>query len=988
MLSVGKMVGGAEEYYLSLVAQGRDEYYTGAGEAPGNWMGSGAADLGLSGEVTPEALRAILAGTSPASGDQLGHFRRSGNRVAGFDLTFSAPKSVSLLYALGSPEQAAPARAAHDQAVAEGLAYLERHAVVARRGTDGLRQITTSGLVAAGFVHRTSRNGDPQLHTHVLAANVVHGADDRWSAPDARGLYFHARTAGFVYQASLRASLVESLGVSFGPVRNGAADLAGMDATVLRRFSTRRVEIENYLSEFGGSSKRSAELAALATRAPKTARTDPAPDAAELRAQWRQLATEHGIDLDHLFPAFGPPRKVALGTAETRELAALLLGPAGLTAQDSSFERRDVVRAVAERALDGAHFDAIEAAVDVTMSLPEAVSLERMGRGEVLHTTSELLAVEANLLETAVTQRGSEAGGAAVTPAVADRLLARRPELSEEQRAMVRSLVTSGQGTQVVVGKAGAGKTTALSMTREIFEEAGWQVSGTALSARAAAELESSAGIPSVTLTRLMGELDHGSLIFGPRDVVVVDEAGMVGTRTLARLVEVSHESGASLVLVGDPRQLPEIQAGGAFGTLATRLGALELTENRRQHELWEREALDQLRSGDVALALSAYDDHGRIRLSGSMTEARRDLVGRWLSARGSGEDALMLAVNRRDVAALNLEARDILQRRDQVGVDLVTVGGRAFALGDEVLCLRNARRLGVLNGTLGTVAGIDGTDLAIDTADGPRSLPHRYVAAGHLDYGYATTVHKAQGATYDRAFVLATESLTREAGYVAMSRARLGTELFVPDGSFERGLGPEAPEIEPLARTATRLTVSRAKVLASSHLGESLAWGAEGPAISERDRTPADRSQFGRSRADRVREIDIGEGRRFDSSALGHGGPVARDVGGRDFGAGAFGGVNFSTDFSGPEPAVHIVAALGSRPAFVDEQAHYDQLTHVINDYRTHHDVEGDDPLGPRPFETFPRLAYDAVAADIRSYEGRRWRAPEPPERDLGTGR
>jgi conjugative relaxase-like TrwC/TraI family protein len=983
MLSVGKMVGGAEEYYLSLVAQGRDEYYTGSGEAPGTWMGRGTADLGLTGQVTPEDLRAILAAISPTSGDQLGHFRRSGNRVAGFDLTFSAPKSVSLLYALGSPEQAAAARAAHDQAVAEGLTYLERHALVARRGTDGLRQIATSGLVAAGFVHRTSRNGDPQLHTHVLAANVVHGADDRWSAPDARGLYFHARTAGFVYQASLRAGLVESLGVSFGPVRNGAADLAGIDATVLRRFSSRRVEIEAYLSEFGGTSKRSAELAALATRAPKTARTDPAPDATELRAQGRQLATEHGIEPDHLFPAFGPPRKVPLGTAETRELASLLLGPAGLTAQDSSFERRDVVRAVAERVLDGAHLEGIEAATDFTMSLPEAVSLERMGRGELLHTTSELLAVEANLLETALAQRGTEAGGSAVTPSVADRLLARGPELSEQQRAMVRSLVSSGHRIEVVVGKAGAGKTTALSMAREIFEEAGWRVSGTALSARAAAELESSAGIPSVTLTRLIGELDLGSRALGPRDVVVVDEAGMVGTRSLARLVELTQEPGASLMLVGDPRQLPEIQAGGAFGTLATRLGALELTENRRQHQLWERAALDQLRSDDVALALSAYDDHGRIRLSGSMTEARRDLVGRWLSARDSGEEALMLAVNRRDVAALNLEARDVLQRRDEVGADLVTVGGRAFALADEVMCLRNARRLGVMNGTRGTVTGLEGTDLAIDTADGPRSLPHRYLSAGHLDYGYATTVHKAQGATYDRAFVLATESLTREAGYVAMSRARLGTELFVPDGAFERGLGPEVPEVEPLARTAARLAVSRAKVLASSHLEERLIRGPEGLAIAQRDRIPADR----------VREAEIGERRRFDPPALGPGGAVGRDVGARDVrardvGAGAYGGVNFATDFSGPEPAVHIVAALGSRPAFVDEQAHYDQLTNVINDYRMLHAVEGDDPLGPRPFETFPRLAYDAVAAEIRSYERCRWRALDPPERDLGMGR
>jgi conjugative relaxase-like TrwC/TraI family protein len=223
-----------------MVAEGHEEYYTGAGESPGTWLGAGTDDLGLAGPVRPEALAAILAGISPGIGADLGLIRRSGTRVGGFDLTFSAPKSVSLLYALGSPVHSGAVRAAHDRAVTEGLAYLERHALFARRGTDGLRRIRTTGVVGAAFVHRTSRNGDPQLHTHVLAANAVRGEDGRWSAPDARGLYAHARTAGFVYQASLRAGLVESLGVAFAPVHRGAAEIEGVDASVLRGFSTRR----------------------------------------------------------------------------------------------------------------------------------------------------------------------------------------------------------------------------------------------------------------------------------------------------------------------------------------------------------------------------------------------------------------------------------------------------------------------------------------------------------------------------------------------------------------------------------------------------------------------------------------------------------------------------------------------------------------------------------------------------------------------------
>ncbi|HUD18755.1 MAG TPA: MobF family relaxase, partial [Acidimicrobiales bacterium] len=168
---------------------------------------------------------------------------------------------VSVLWGLSDSETSAAVRTAHDRAVVEGLSYLERHATKARRGHNGESRIETSGLVAAAFVHRTSRAGDPQLHTHVLAANVVLGVDGRWSSPDARLLYFHARTAGFVYQASLRANLVETLGVRFGPVVRGSAELVGSDPTLLRRFSTRRAEIEEYLSVRGESSGRTAELA-------------------------------------------------------------------------------------------------------------------------------------------------------------------------------------------------------------------------------------------------------------------------------------------------------------------------------------------------------------------------------------------------------------------------------------------------------------------------------------------------------------------------------------------------------------------------------------------------------------------------------------------------------------------------------------------------------------------------------------------------------
>jgi hypothetical protein len=410
------------------------------------------------------------------------------------------------------------------------------------------------------------------------------------------------------------------------------------------------------------------------------------------------------------------------------------------------------------------------------------------------------------------------------------------------------------------------------------------------------------------------------------------------------------------LILTGDPRQLAEIEAGGTFRALANRLGAIELNENRRQHEAWERLALDELRSGNVLQGLLAYDVHDRIRISATMAAARVDMVERWLEAKDSG--ALMLAVNRRDVDDLNAVARTKLIEAGALGDEVLRTEERSFALSDEVVCLRNAKKLGVLNGTRGTVVGFDSDGLHIETSGGPRVLPTRYIEAGHLTHGYATTVHKAQGATYDRAFVLATDSLTREAGYVAMSRARTGTELFVISGAFEDGRGPDLGKDEPMARTAARLATSRAKFMASEHLVGGLPANGHFP------------SDF---------PTDPGAG--SPSAAQLENAPAAASRSPIDWRA------RFA-DIENPE---HHVAALGTRPAFVDQQRRYDRVARSIDTYRERFDVDGPDPLGPRPFETFPRLAYDYVAAQIRDYEKVRWRelTRQPPgieARDIGA--
>jgi Ti-type conjugative transfer relaxase TraA len=957
------MVVGAENYYLGIVADGQEEYYTGAGEAPGRWMGGGIAHLRLSGEVESAILRELLAGNNPLNGDQLGIRNGASGRVAGFDLTFSAPKSVSLLYGLGSPDQATAVKDAHDQAVTDGLTYLERHATSARRDAGGTRRMSANGLLGAAFDHRTSRAGDPQLHTHVLVANLVLGFDGRWSAPDARLLYFHARTAGFVYQASLRAGLVESLGVRFGPVSRGSAEIADLDPGLLRAFSTRRAEIEKYLAVHGESSRKAAELAALATRSAKSLAGEPDGNAIHLRDYWRQQATELGFDPADLFNNLGPARAVELSDTLSDQLERNLIAPWGLTEKESTFERRDVVRVIAENLPEGGYLDQIDGLADRVLARADVVPLPSRGRGgERLQTTTELLGVEAELLRRSIARQGDQAGK--VERDLTESVLARRPELSAEQQSMVRALTTSGVGVQVVVGKAGAGKTTALFLAREAFEQAGYRVTGTALAARAAEELEASAGIASVTLARFFSETDWGHSDLGPSDVVVVDEAGMVGTRALERLVKLTDDVGAKLILVGDPRQLSEIDAGGAFAALARDLGATELMDNRRQVKVWERHALDQLRSGDVATALSAYDTHDRICMSETMVEAQRALVDAWVRGRCEGQSSLMMAVNRSDVANLNELARAELFKRGELGEEILRAHDRSFAIGDEVVCLRNSRGLGVINGTRGTVVGSEDRCLLVETAKGPRVLTDEYLANGHVGHSYATTVHKAQGATYDRAFVLATESLTREAGYVSMSRARAGTELFVVAGGFESGLGPDIGDEEPLARVAARLKVSRSKELARDQFGDDQGSGGDQYARKRTDRMIAQRLEQRMSRLDLAiespdrrlaKDHEIGSERR----------PMVRRV----------------------EPAIHVTSALGSRPMFSDQRTHYDRVVDLIENYRVSNNVTGESTLGPRPSDVEALQDYEAVTRQIHQFDRGRGIELEPPSVDLAAG-
>jgi ATP-dependent exoDNAse (exonuclease V) alpha subunit len=346
---------------------------------------------------------------------------------------------------------------------------------------------------------------------------------------------------------------------------------------------------------------------------------------------------------------------------------------------------------------------------------------------------------------------------------------------------MVRRLVLDGDGVAVVIGQAGTGKTFALAAARQAWEGSGYRVVGAALARRAAIELEDGAGIESTSIATLLDELRRRPWSALPRrSVLVIDEAGMVPTRALAEIVDHVDRCGAKLVLVGDDRQLPEIGAGGTFGALARELPAIELRENRRQAAAWEREALAVLREGDADGAVQRYAARGRIFADVNADEVRRRLVADWWAAR-SPDDAVMIAHRRRDVADLNGRAHEVMRAASALSGLEISVGDVLVATGDRVLLRRNDRRLGVVNGDRGVVVEAGENELVVELRGRTVRLGREYLDQERaLELGYAITGHAAQGLTCSQTFVLATDGLSKEWAYVALSRGRESNRLYV----------------------------------------------------------------------------------------------------------------------------------------------------------------------------------------------------------------
>ena len=493
--------------------------------------------------------------------------------------------------------------------------------------------------------------------------------------------------------------------------------------------------------------------------------------------------------------------------------ARIIANPAlalqAITHQQSTFTRRDMAM-FANRHSDGTEqFNEVMAAM---RDAPDLVELGRDDRSEDRFTTREMIETEQRLHRAAelIAERARHEVHDADRRAALAQAEARGLVISREQ-ADALAHITDGRDLGVVVGYAGTGKSAMLGVAREAWEAAAYEVRGVALSGIAAENLESGSGIASRTIASMEHGWGQGRDRLTARDVLVIDEAGMVGTRQLERVLSHAAEAGAKVVLVGDPQQLQSIEAGAAFRAIHERHSGAEIGEVRRQREDWQREATRDLATGRTGDAINFYDAHGMVHAAPTRDQARGDLIDRWNRDRQASPDRtrIILTHTNDEVRELNEAARERMREAGDLGEDVRVVvdrGERNFGSGDRIMFLRNERGLGVKNGTLGTIEQVSARSMSVRTDDG-RNVSFDLKDYDRIDHGYAATIHKAQGMTVDRTHVLATPGMDAHASYVALSRHRDSMDLHYGHDDFANQ--------DRLARTLSR---DRAKDMASDY--------------------------------------------------------------------------------------------------------------------------------------------------------------------------
>jgi conjugative relaxase-like TrwC/TraI family protein len=968
--------GGGVDYLLKHTSCGDAEraadaplssYYVASGYPRGRWIGAGLAGIaggrGIAGGVDEEAMTRLFGlGLDPVTSEALGqrwkvnptaaqrierrlgempadlddatraseiarieaeeNARKTPIAVSGFDLTFTLPKSASVLWALSDPATQTRIARAHGEAVTDCLRLLERHALFTRVGKNGIAQVPTRGAIAAMFDHWDTRTGDPNLHTHLVLANKVQGEDGRWRSIDSKALYAATVAISEYYDVIAADKIAAATGARWSvrrrDERSTLFEIDGVSSSLLEEFSRRSLQVEaalrELLSDFHARNNRSPtrpemlRIRQYATRLSRPVKhLRPLP---ELLARWRERALALlPMPIEDWVTRVTSPRPralraAAIGDAQLHELARRvveetagrrstwtrwnLFAEAARATKNirmaDTEQRQMLLETIVEHAITSFCLPLTPPDLTVTPQAfrrcDDGASAFRRHRAEV-YTSPHILGAEDRLLAAA-----RDTTGPAATPPAGHVAIRRDGEglpLSADQQAATEAILTSRRRLDVLVGPAGSGKTTAMRALRDAWQAhhgEGWVV-GLAPSATAARELATALGIECENTAKWIhettgsrpvereqklaqlrerrviaaaaGQVDkvaaidaagcqlnllHQRFRLRSGQLLVIDEASLAGTLVLDELVRQADHAGAKVLLLGDHRQLSAVDAGGAFGLLATETGAAELTSLWRFTNRWEADATHRLRLGDAGV-IDVYQAHDRLREGPAEVMAAHAYRG-WAAALKNGEQALLIAADNHTVAALNDQAhtdRLVAGEVEAGGVRLHD--GTAAGVGDIVVTRANNREVRtssgawVRNGDLWTVLarGHDGsltlrrnqTATGAGARESTVTLAHSYVES-HVELGYATTAHRAQGMTVDSAFTLLRPGMAREVAYVAMTRGRHANTAFIatdiPDHDYDGAPQPAAsgPAILEQILTTQGAQLSATQTLRQQH--------------------------------------------------------------------------------------------------------------------------------------------------------------------------
>ena len=809
----------AGAYYVD----GPADYYLQSDEARGLWHGDAATALGLSGEVSDEHFLALMAGMDPRQPDRhldRGYHEKS---VRGFDVTASAPKSVSVMFALGDAETRREVLAAHDASVTALACWIEQHAHTRYRIGGEVAVVDAKGIVAAAFRQHTSRALDPQLHTHLVIPNRVMSPDGRWLALDARLIKLDQQSLSAIYHAGLRSELTRRLGVRWHQPEHGIAEIRDVSNAVLVEFSTRTADVrrrtDEKLDRFIDTMDREPtprerwqlEREAAVDSRPAKAKS---VTAEALHEAWSEQtarlgfdpyyvvadslnrATPRGIDddtrqrmIEQTIDAMSEKQSTWRPTQLHRELAAVVPTETAATAEQLVGWLDRVV-------------DEISATrcVDVSKPIPPDSMLRRDGRPitesvvDRALTTQAILEQEQSLIEWA--DRRLPRDDEPDEPAAVGRSLV---ALDVEQ-ASVAAAVAGQADLVLIVGPAGTGKTTALRPAVDQLRADRRHAFGVAPSATAAQVLADETGITADTLDKLL--IEHrlnrppGPTYDLPAGTtVIVDEAAMMPTGKLAELADLAVIKSWRVALVGDPMQFSAVGRGGMFGLLVDTFGGIELEKVHHFTNDWERDASLRLRRCEVTAA-DDYDQHGRLH-GGTAGQMERRAVARWSELRAGGKSTLLMTPTNETAERLNIRCQQSLIKSGEINPDWPSVQAGAYTVhaGDEIATRHNDRQLltdrgtTVKNRATWTVEGIcdDGSLIAI-VKSGRIWLPADYVTE-HVDLAYASTGMGGQGRTVKAGILFADRPTDIRNLYVSMSRGTETNEAFLVTTGEETAL-------------------------------------------------------------------------------------------------------------------------------------------------------------------------------------------------------